>query len=197
MKTILSLVACFVALCGPTTVARAQSQGGEPPLRKAETLRVSITGVPGPDQQSMLAQQIVVSNDGNVSLTYLKNEVRAANLTPTELARAIERAYKAAGIYTNPTINVSRVATPDMQLVVTVGGNVKQPGICQYRPGMKINEAIQERGGFDDFAQPKKVRLMRKGTVKELDLRNLSNHQENNVLLEPADEIIVPKSGPF
>ena len=143
----------------------------------------------------MAGQSFIISNDGTVSVTHLANEIRAEGLTPSQLAKELERAYKAAGIYTKPTISVQRVVGPDTQLVVTVNGSVRQPGVCVFRPGMKINEAIAERGGFDEFAKPGKVRLMRKGQMKEIDMKNISSHQERNITLEAGDEIIVPGSG--
>lgn len=192
MKTLLSFLACLTAWCGFTLTVLAQGVG-ETPLRKAETLRISITGIPLSDQSSMAAQSFIISNDGTVNLTHLKTPLRAVGFTPSQLAQSIESAYKAARIYTKPTVNVQRMVGPDTQQIVTVGGNVKQPGICVFRPGMKLNEAITERGGFDEFAKKNRVRVMRRGGVKEYDLRNLSKNQENNVLLEPGDEIIVPQ----
>jgi protein involved in polysaccharide export with SLBB domain len=58
---------------------------------------------------------------------------------------------------------------------------------------MTINDAIAERGGFDEFANERRVRLMRKGNTREIDMRNISANQKNNVALEPGDSIIVPQ----
>jgi protein involved in polysaccharide export with SLBB domain len=190
MKALLSLLACLLAWTGTTTVARAQ---GETVLQRAENLKITITGVPPNDTSAMALQQFIVSNEGTVRLTYLKQEVKAAGLTPTQLARNIEAAYKAAGIYTSPTVNVARMMGPDTQQVVTVNGNVRRPGQCMWRPGITLNDAIAECGGFDEFANERRVRLMRNGTTREIDMRNISSNQKNNVVLEPRDSIIVPQ----
>jgi polysaccharide export outer membrane protein len=193
MKTLRFLSVCLMALCASTIALRAQT-ASESPLRTSETLKISISGVPGGDQASMAGQTFMVADDGTVSVTYLSNGVRAVGLTPSALARELERAYKAAGIYTKPTINVQRLLGPETRMVVSVGGNVRQPGSCVLRPDLRLLDAINERGGFDDFASKKDVQVMRRGTTKEYDLRNVSRNQQNNVILEPGDSIIVRKS---
>jgi protein involved in polysaccharide export with SLBB domain len=193
MKPLLLLAAFLFSFWNSATTVSAQSS--ESKLRKADALRINISGVPSNDQASMANQSFIVSNDGTVSVTHLANEIRAEGLTPSQLARELERAYRAAGIYTKPTISIQRVVGPDTQLVVTVNGSVRKSGVCVFRPGMKINEAIAECGSFDEFAKPGKVRLMRKGQTKEIDMRNISSHQERNITLEAGDEIIVPGAG--
>lgn len=175
--------------------APAQAQTGETPLKPGDQVKITITGVPAGDQQSMALQLYIVSNDGTIRLQHLKSEVRAAGLTPTALARQIENTYKSARIYTNPAINISRNQTADSAQMVTVSGNVRVGGAVVYRPGLKLMEAIAEKGGFDDFANTKKVRLVRGQRTTEYDLSNISQNPQVNVALQPGDLIIVPQGG--
>ena len=172
-----------------------RAQTGETPLRSGDELKIMITGVPAGDQQSMALQVYVVSNEGTVRLQHLNSEVRASGLTPTNLARQIEANYKAAQIYTNPRINISRVLSAGSAPMVTVSGNVRLGGSLVYRSGLRIVEAIAEKGGFDDFANPKRVRLVRGQKAQELDLSNISGNPAVNVELKPGDLVIVPKGG--
>jgi len=194
--TIHAVLTLVFALC-LSLMGSVHAQTGETPLKPADQVKITITGVPGNDQQSMLSQTYIVSNEGTIRLQHLKNELRAVGLTPTALARSIENAYKGARIYTNPAINVSRLDTATSVQMVSVSGNVRVPGSTVFRSGMRIIEAIAEKGGPDDFANMKKVKLMRGQRTQEMDLSNVSSNPERNVLLQPGDTIIVPAGGFF
>jgi protein involved in polysaccharide export with SLBB domain len=196
MKTIATCYALTLTLL-LALLTPAQAQTGETPLKPGDQVKITITGVPAADQQAMLSQLYIVSNEGTIRLQHLKSEVRASGLTPTALARTLESGYKAAKIYTNPAINISRNNDATSVQMVSVSGNVRLSGSAVYRPGMKIIEAIAEKGGPDDFANMKKVRLMRGQKSQELDLSNVSRNPASNVALQPGDIIIVPASGFF
>jgi protein involved in polysaccharide export with SLBB domain len=189
---VLALVVAFLSGAGTS-----QAQNGETPLRSADQLKITITGVPANDQQSMALQTYIVSNEGTIRLQHLKGEMRAVGLTPTALARAVETAYKSSKIYTNPAINVSRLDSATSVQMVSVSGNVRLGGSAVWRAGMRIVEAIAEKGGPDDFANMKKVRLVRGQKAQEMDLSNVSANPERNILLQPGDLIIVPAGGFF
>jgi polysaccharide export outer membrane protein len=194
MKSITAF--CFLTLALLLALgAPAHAQTGETTLKPGDQIKITITGVPAGDQQSMALQLYIVSNEGTIRLQHLKSEVRASGLTPTALARQIEATYKSARIYTNPAINISRNQTADSAQMVTVSGNVRVGGAVVFRPGLRILEAIAEKGGFDDFANTKKVRLVRGQRSQELDLSNVSKNPEVNVVLQPGDLIIVPQGG--
>jgi protein involved in polysaccharide export with SLBB domain len=196
MKTIASRFVLTLALLF-ALLAPVQAQNGETALKPGDQVKITITGVPPADQQAMLSQLYIVSNEGTIRLQHLKSEVRASGLTPTALARSLESGYKAAKIYTNPAINISRNNDATSVQMVSVSGNVRLSGSAVYRPGMKIIEAIAEKGGPDDFANMKRVRLMRGQNSQELDLSNVSKTPAANVALQPGDIIIVPASGFF
>jgi protein involved in polysaccharide export with SLBB domain len=194
MKSITAYFALSVALL-LSLLAPAQAQNGETALTLGDQIRITITGVPAGDQQSMALQTYIISNEGTIRLQHLKSEVRAVGMTPTALARSLEASYKAAKIYTNPAINISRNETGITIQTVTVSGNVKLGGSAPWRPKMRIIDAIADKGGPDDFANMKAVKLIRGQKTQVLDLSNISSHPERNVSLLPGDLIMVPAAG--
>lgn len=191
---VLAVGLCFAFLA----TAHAQVGVGETRLKRAEQISITLTGAPPADAQQMGSQPYTISDAGTINLQYLRSEIKAVDLTPSELARHIAAAYRNAGIYTNPTINVTRVMGTQTQETVTVSGEVKVPGTVVWRPGLTIIEAISEKGGFSDFGNPGKVKLMRQGkSPQELDLRNISRNPANNVVLQVKDIILVPQTGIF
>lgn len=198
MKSFMTrLFVLAVGLCLALTTSSTYAQQGETPLRPGEQLKITLTGAPPNDMQSMASMAYPIGNSGTISLQYLKSEVRAAGLTPSELARQLVATYKNAGIYTNPTFNVSRLVDITTSEVVTVSGEVRVGGSVVLRPGMRIMDAISDKGGFGDFGNPGRVRLVRGQNTQELDLRDVSKHPSNNVILKAGDLIIVPKAGLF
>ena len=175
--------------------APAQAQTGETPLKQGDQVKITITGVPAGDQQSMALQTYIVSNEGTIRVQHLKSEVRAVGMTPTALAQSLEASYKTAKIYTNPAINISRNQTADSVQMVTVTGNVRVGGTAVYRPNMTILDAIAEKGGKDDFADMKRVKLIRGGRTQVIDLSNVSSNPALDVPLQPGDKILIPPSG--
>jgi protein involved in polysaccharide export with SLBB domain len=128
-------------------------------------------------------------------MPYLDREIQAAGLSTTELARRIEAAYRAAEIYTNPTINVvindPSKAAPH---VVTVGGEVKGGGAqVPLRENMRLFTAIMSAGGFTEFADVKHVKVIRNNNQKIYDMRKIDAGGANNPFLMDGDTIVVPQ----
>src|SRR6478672_12089309 len=119
-----------------------------------------ISGVPA-DEQTQVNNIYTVDANGMVNMPYI-NKVRAEGLTPAQLASAIENGYKSAGIYTNPTITI--VMQPQSRFV-NIGGAVKSPMRVAFTEDMTLLTAINAAGGFNDFADQKRVRLLRGKTV--------------------------------
>ena len=90
-----------------------------------------------------------------------------------------------------PRIEGSAETGSNTRPVVAVVGSISQPGVVDFRPGMKICDAITERGGPDRRGDASRVRLTRGGESRDLDLSDIPSHPENNVELEPGDSIIV------
>lgn len=182
MKRIFILFACLLASCLNLTAQTTISAG--------RAIEIQIKGVPS-EEIPVVSGTYTVSEGGTISMPHLQGPVRAAGLSPTALARSIEAAYRAAKIYTTPTINViaSSSETLDEQ-VVTVGDQVVSPGPVKWVRGLTLYNAIQAARGATPFGSMKRVRLTRNGQSK---VYNLTDPKHMTIPVEPNDTIQVPQ----
>lgn len=175
-----------MALCSGVLSAQSVSAN--------ESLNISVKGVPTAEQ-SRVSGVYNVSPSGTVSLPMLKNELKASGLSTSTLARRIEAAYKAAGIYSDPRITVLSMADNDKQVarereVVSIGGFVKSPGQRPYIAGMTLFQAVSAAGGETAFGSIRRVELYHKGRKKIYDMRKAENMR---IRVFPGDSINVPQ----
>lgn len=134
-----------------------------------------------------------VSETGTVRMPYLEKEITAKGLSVSQLARRIEAAYREAGIYSAPTINVHPINTAGPAHAVTVGGEVRSGGAqVPLRDGMRLFTAITTAGGFTEFADRRKVKVIRDSKATFYDLRDINADGSNNPVLKDGDLINVP-----
>jgi len=112
-------------------------------------------------------------------------------LTPAQLASSIENGYKSARIFTNPTITI--VMQPQARFV-NIGGAVRAPARIPFTEDMTLLTAISAAGGFNDFADQKRVRLLRGSVAKSYDVRQFRRDPGLDPKLQPGDKIEVPQS---
>ncbi len=158
-------------------------------LRIGDPVELRISGVPT-DEQTQVNNLYTVDSNGMVNMPYI-NKVRAVGLTPGQLAGAIEGGYRSAGIYTNPTITI--VMQPQARFV-NVGGAVRAPARIPYTEDMTLLTAINASGGFNDFADQKRVRLLRGSEAKIFDVRQFRKDPGLDPKLQPGDRVEVPQS---
>ncbi len=152
-------------------------------------MNLRLGGVPA-EETSAFTGPYSIDGRGLLNLPYI-GEIRAAEMTPSEVQRSIESKLKVDGIYTNPTITVSTEGAP---VYVTVGGAVKGPGRIPYTPDMTLITAITSAGGPNDFANEKKVRLRREGTETMFDLRYIRKNPGRDPKLQPGDQVEIDES---
>jgi protein involved in polysaccharide export with SLBB domain len=189
MKSIAILLIAALALwCHSPAGAQTLSA-----LKPGDPVSIELK-VPAEDAPNVTAKYNI-SGTGTVKVPYLDREIMAAGLSTTELARRIEQAYKAAEIYTNPTINVTTITPQDYSPhVVTVGGEVKTGGReVPLRDGMRLYQAIMAAGGFTEFADVKRVKIIRGTRSMVFDMRKLDPGGSNNPILMDGDTIHVPQ----
>ncbi|HWP47990.1 MAG TPA: polysaccharide biosynthesis/export family protein [Candidatus Limnocylindrales bacterium] len=97
------------------------------------------------------------------------------------------------GIPGSPTGAI--VVGPSVQIV----GEVKAPQTVPYREGLKILDVILQAGGLTDYASGNKVKVVRRkgDKVEEIKVKVkdiLKGDISKNILLQPGDLIVVPKS---
>ncbi len=117
--------------------------------------------------------------------------IKAAGLLASEVQRSIESKLKLDGIYTNPTITIGTEGAP---VFVAVGGAVRAPGRVPYTPDMTLLTAITASGGFNDFANERKIRLRRNGSETMFDGREIRRNPSTDPKLLPGDQVEVDES---
>jgi protein involved in polysaccharide export with SLBB domain len=176
----------FAVLAMVVSLSGALAQ--ETPLRVNDTVALKIAGVPV-DEQSEINSAYPVGDNGNIRLPYV-GEVKAAGLTPSTLSRNIEAAYKAAEIYTMPSITIIPPEGPSSRRISVIG-EVKVPQMVIYQDSMTLMEAISSCQGFTDFADQKAIVVMRGDQSALYDFRRLSEDPTKDPALQPGDRIIV------
>jgi protein involved in polysaccharide export with SLBB domain len=176
------LLALFCAGLAPAVFADAVLRPGDP-------VDMKISGVPT-EEQTQVNNIYTVDADGMVNMPYI-NKVRAAGLTPGQLATEIENDYRSAKIFTNPTITI--MMQPQARFV-NVGGAVHAPTRVPFTEDMTLLAAINAAGGFNDFADQKRVRLLRGSEAKVFDVRQFRRDPSLDPRLQPGDRVEVPQS---
>ncbi len=167
----------------------AFAQTSEAVFRTGDTIELRIGGVPA-EEITVVTGTYTVDGEGFINLPHI-GKVRAAGLSQAALQRGVEAAYKSGEIYTNPTITVT---VPTTLRFVNVSGDVRQPRRVEFTSDLTVLGAISAAGGFTDYADQRKVRLMRAGKVQIVDVKAVRNNPALDIRLLPGDQIEVPQS---
>ncbi len=128
--------------------------------------------------------EMIVDEHGMIKLPLIP-DIRAAGLTGSELERFIKNSYISNQIYRNVTVNV---LVPQRSYFVR--GEVRSPGRYPLTGSLTLLQAIAAAGGYTDFANPRRIQILRGGTTMTLDGRD----PEQDIAVETGDVIIVPRS---
>ena len=158
-------------------------------LRVGDPIEIKVGGVPN-EEQVQVNNTYTVDASGTVNLPYI-NRIKAEGLTPAQLARSIEQSYRSNKIYTNPNITILMQPTARF---VNVGGAVRLPARVPFTEDITLLASINAAGGFNDFADQKRVRLLRGNEVKVYDVRQFRRDPSLDVKLQPGDRIEVPQT---
>jgi polysaccharide export outer membrane protein len=143
-------------------------------------------------KQEALSGSLLVRPDGMISMSLI-GDVQAANFTPAQLGDQITAKLKKYVQEPNVTVVVSQIHSK----VVYLLGEVAKKGPIEMAPGMTLLEAISMGGGPTDYANTKKMYILRNEGGKRLKIplrykEALKGDQSCNVLLKPDDTIVVP-----
>ena len=130
-----------------------------------------------------------VRPDGKITMP-LVGDVQAGNQTPMQLTKTITELL---GKYlNNPDVNV--IVTDVRSKKYYIDGEVLKPGTYLLVTPTTVLEALSNCGGFRDFANSKKIRILRKGNILHFNYKDVSKGKnlEQNILVEPGDHIIIP-----
>jgi polysaccharide export outer membrane protein len=131
---------------------------------------------------------MAVRPDGKITMPLI-GEVQAAGETPLELTKAL------TGLLTKYINN------PDVTVLITevrskkyyIIGEVNRQGSFALVTPTTVLEALSNAGGFHVFANTKKIKILRGGTVFNFNYNDVTKakHMEQNIYLENGDKIIV------
>jgi polysaccharide export outer membrane protein len=180
--------------------------GGKTEALKAAQAKASIAAdsdnyIIGPEdvlfvyvwKEENLSRTVPVRIDGMISIP-LVDDIKAAGMTPLQLKEVLLTKLR------------EFVETPDVTIIVTeansyrvyVQGEVKTPGVFKLRTETSLVQLIIMAGGFTDWANQKKITIMRKEGGK--DSRIVVNYKKivegdegaKDVMLKSGDIVIIP-----
>jgi polysaccharide export outer membrane protein len=135
-----------------------------------------------------LSGDVVVRPDGKISVS-LVGELDAAGKTPEELRKELTEEY--SKVLNDPVITVRMASIRSSKYYVT--GNVFKTGMYPLVVPTTVLEALTLAGGFQEFANKKKVVILRKGKQHYFNYNDVVKGKklEQNLTLENGDFIIV------
>lgn len=166
---------------------QADTTNAPPPqveiLRVGELLKIDFSG--GPTLIPVHEEHI--KGDGTISLD-LVGTVKAAGKTTGDLQKELNLRYKE--FYKN--LNVT-VRTQDR--FYFVGGEVKKEDRQLYLGPTTVTRAIQSAGGFTDYANRRKIRVVREsGKIEIIDWRKAIRDSKLDPPIYPGDSIHVDRT---
>ena len=143
-------------------------------------------------KEPTLSGSLLVRPDGMVSVPLL-GDVQASGMTPLQLADQISTKLKK--YIQDP--NVSVVLTQINSKKIYLLGEVAKKGPMEMTPGMTLLEAISSAGGLTDYANTKKMYILRDDAGKHEKIpvhykEALKGNSELNLILKSGDTIVVP-----
>jgi polysaccharide export outer membrane protein len=144
-------------------------------------------------REDALSKSVPVRMDGNISLPIL-NEIKAAGLTPLQLKEALTTRLKE--FIESPNVSVTVVEANSFK--VYVSGQVRLPGVYRLRSETTVLQIIPMAGGFTDWANQKKILIIRRENNKEkrftVNYKKIIKGKDpgSNITLKSGDTIIVP-----
>lgn len=143
-------------------------------------------------READLTATLPVRPDGKVSLPLL-NDVQASGLTPQQLAASVTEKLKKYIADPRVTVVVTQINSKRVYMV----GEVLHSGPMSMVANMTVLQALSS-AGLNQFANTKRIYVLRTENGKQQKLpvnyRKLVKGEqiEQNYLLQPGDEIVVP-----
>ena len=209
MKSLLHLGFVLLLIFAGETALRAQATGEKSPKSAATPGAKGAATMAAEDPNFVIGQsdvldisvwkdpdisrRVPVRPDGKVSLPLL-NDIQAAGLTPMQLQTQITEKLKK--FLTEPQVTVIVAEINSRRIYIL--GEASRPGAYPLLPNMTVLQAISGAGGFTQFANSSKVRILRMENGKQLSLN--FNYKDviqgrdidQNIVLKPGDSIVVP-----
>jgi polysaccharide biosynthesis/export protein len=184
--------------------AAKPAEGGKTEALKAAQAKATVAAdsdnyIIGPEdvlyiyvwKEENLSRTVPVRMDGMISIP-LVDDIKAAGMTPLQLKEVLLAKLR------------EFVETPDVTVIVTeansykvyVQGEVKKPGVFRLRTETSLVQLIIMAEGFTDWANQKKITIMRKEGVKDsrivVNYKKIVEGDARDVMLKSGDIVIIP-----
>lgn len=174
------------AVKAPPPTEAVSLPGPEYRIGAEDQIRVSVW------ENRELTLDLVVRPDGKISMPLIQDVV-AEGQTATELGNTIRQ--KLLAFVKEPVVSVIilQVNAPKFFIM----GNVARPGTFPLRSETSILQALSLAGGFNQFASPRSIKLIRnkegKQYVRKVNYYDMIDEGgEGNYVLQSGDTIVVP-----
>jgi polysaccharide export outer membrane protein len=129
-----------------------------------------------------------VRPDGKITMPLI-GEVQAAGQTPLQLTMALTEHLTKYINTPDVTVFVTEVRSKKYYII----GQVNREGSFSLVTPTTVLDALVNAGGFHDFANTRKIRILRGAQVFKFNYNEVSKakHLEQNIYLENGDHIIV------
>lgn len=140
-----------------------------------------------------ITRTVPVRPDGKISLPLL-NDVQAAGLTPGQLTAEITTSLRRFVTDPEVTVIVEQINSQRVYIL----GEVTRPGAYPLLPGMTVLQALSSAGGFTQFANEKKMYVLRRVNGNQekyyFNYKDVLNGKraDENIALKAGDTIVVP-----
>lgn len=162
------------------SVASLEGQPQTYRLRVGDAVAISFRGIPRPFE---ITEE--VDENGYIKLQFI-DRIRAVGLTSAELEDAIRDAY-VPDYYRSMTVSVF-VASQSY----FVRGEVRRPGRFPLGgTGVTLLQAIATSGGYTEYANPRRVEILRAGAIERHDLTRIERNPEEDIAVLAGDVVIV------
>ena len=145
-------------------------------------------------REAEVSGDVTVRPDGMITLPLIR-DIKAAGLTPDELADRIQTAMRE--FITDASVAVTVRQMNSRKVFIT--GEVAKPGAYPLASSMTVMQLIAVAGGLTEFAEGKSISVMRVEGVQTrsypFDYKNVANGKKpaQNITLKPGDTVVVPE----
>jgi len=144
-------------------------------------------------KEPSVSRTVPVRTDGKISLPLI-DDVQASGLTPMQLTATLTEKLRKYIEDPQVTVIVTQINSQRVYII----GQVQRPGAYPLLPGMNILQALTTAGGLAQFANGKKIYLLRNEDGKQT--KYYFNYKEvlsgkkpeQNLTLKTGDQIVVP-----
>ena len=138
-----------------------------------------------------MSGEFAVRPDGAISIPLL-GDVMVADKTPQQVEQDITRKLVDGQLIRDPHVSVGLTAVHSKKYYIQ--GEVAKPGAYDLVVPTTIMEGLVNAGGFREFANTRGIRILRGNQEFKFNYKQVSHgkNREQNIYLEPGDQIIVP-----